>query len=107
MVRSKRLQLAIITVIGFVAARTYYQWLIASGALKSALHSFGVPGYWSLLAIPALVLFFLFCVIAFRRPTIGAGWILGGAVLAASVVAYLGLFGDVLFCVFVTRGACE
>ena len=107
MVLSKRFQLAAITVVGFVIARIYYQWLASSGAHKAALHSFGVAGYWSLLAVPALVLFVPFCVIALRRPAVGAGWVVGGAVLAAIFVAYLGLFGDFLFCAFVTRGVCE
>jgi hypothetical protein len=103
MIASKPIQLVLATLVGLFAARAYFHWLLASGAL----HSYGVPGYWSLLGLPALALFVPFCAIAFRRRKVAAGWIVAGVTLLAVVVAYLGLFGDFLLCVFVTRGACE
>ena len=107
MISSKPLQLALAALVGLFAARAYFHWLLAYGAPKTALHSFGVPGYWSLLALPALALFVPFCAIAFRRRKVGVGWIVAGVALLAVVVAYLGLFGDFLLCAFVTQGVCE
>ena len=107
MIASKPFQLALAALIGLFAARAYFHWLVLSGTHKAALHSFGVPAYWSLLALPALALFAPFCFIGFRHRKAGAGWIVAGAAILAVLIAYLGLFGDFLLCAFVTRGVCE
>ena len=107
MVTSKWLQLSIVALLGLFAGRAYYQWLLHSGTHKAALHSFGLPGYWTLLAVPAAVVFVPLCIVALRHPSYSARWVIAGAVAAAVVIAYLGHFGDFLVCVFVSRGVCE
>jgi len=109
MTTTKRSQLAFATlaVIGVFAARAYYRWLLHSGMHKTALHSYGLVGYWSWLALPAIVVFVPLCFVALRYRAHVAGWAVAGAALAAIIVAYLGLFGDFLFCALITRGVCE
>ena len=107
MIASKPFQLALAALIGLFAAGAYFHWLVLSGTHKAALHSFGVPAYWSLLALPALALFVPFCFIGFWHRKTGAGWIVAGTAILAVLIAYLGLFGDFLLCAFVTRGVCE
>ena len=107
MATSKWLQLSVVALFGVLAGRAYYQWLLDSGTHKAALHSFGLPGYWTLLAVPAAAVFVPFCVVALRHRTYSARWAVLGAKAAAVVIAYLGLFGDFLVCAFITRGVCE
>ena len=104
---SKRLQLAVLTVLGVLASRAYYQWLAKSAVHKAALHSYGEAAYWVFLIAPAVVLFVPFYIIASRRRVVGTRWVVAGAVLASFLVAYFAIFGDFLFCVFVTRGVCK
>jgi hypothetical protein len=107
MLTAKRVQLTFVAVVGFVAARAYYRWLLHSGTNEAALRSFDSPAYWSLLAVPAVAVFVPFCLLALRQRTYAASWVIGGAVVAAIAIAFLGLFGDFLVCVFITHGVCE
>jgi hypothetical protein len=102
---TKPLQLALVLVVGLAAAHTYYRWLLSAGA--RALHSHGIAGYWLLNALPALVLFIALLVVSSRPPAYGKVWIIAGSIVAAIGISYVGLFGDFLLCVFVTRGVCE
>lgn len=107
MYASKPLQLGLVALVGLFAARSYYHWLTGSGALMEGLRRFGEAGYWSLLAIPSLVLFVAFFLI-FRRPqSANLFSVVAGAVLASICVAYLGFLGDFLFCAFISRGTCD
>ena len=107
MLANRSFQLAFAVIAGLFAARTYFHWLLDSGTLTAALNSSGELAYWSLLAVPALALFVPLCVVALHRRKIGAGWIVAGAAVLAIFVAYFGLFGDFLLCVFFTKGGCE
>jgi len=103
------LRYGVILVCGFFGSRVYYQWLASSSLHKIALHRYGAVGYWFWIALPAFVmsiLFFGFLLVtraARSRPIFIAVSALGCAVLAA----YLAVFGDFLWCVFVTRGVCK
>jgi hypothetical protein len=99
-----RTQLAAVVFIGgLFAARAYYQWLLGS----KHLHSFGFAGYWSLLALPAVAIFLLLCLVTLSNRNRALGGVLIGMLLAAALAAFLGFFGDFLVCAFFTRGTCE
>jgi len=104
---SKWLQLSVVALVGLFAGRAYYrQWLLPE-TLKAALHSFGLPGYWTLLAVPAVAVFVPLCVIALRHRTYAGRYVILGAGAAAVFIAYLALLGDFLACAFITHGICE
>lgn len=85
----------------------YYQWLLASAVHKHALERFGLVGYWFYLAVPVLLISPLFALIGARATRLPKWAIVLVAIIAASAIAYLGLFGKWLICVFVTKGICE
>lgn len=104
MFTTTRTQLAVVAFVGGIfASRAYYQWLLES----KHLHSFGFAGYWSLLALPALAIFLILCLITLGNRRRAVGGVLIGMLLSAALAAFLGLFGDFLICAFFTRGTCE
>ena len=81
----------------------YCQWLLASAVHKYALERFGLMGYWFCLGVPVLLMSPLFALIGVPGSRLPKWAIVLASIVAATVIAYFGLFGKWLICVFVTR----
>jgi hypothetical protein len=81
--------------------------MLGSAVHKDALERFGLLGYWSSLAFPVLFIWPLFAIFGVRAARLPTWATIVIALFAAMAVAYLGLFGKWLLCVFVTKGICE
>jgi uncharacterized BrkB/YihY/UPF0761 family membrane protein len=93
--------------IGVAAARMYYRWLSTSGVLNSALSGGSQALYWALMSVPVLVVATaLFTVLSHFWPKVRIAAV-AAAVFGALVIAWLGLLGDWLLCVFITHGSCD
>ena len=91
----------------FIGGVLYYKAMFAFELHRLAQSYFHLAGYWLVLAAPAIASSFVLYEIGFRRNSGPRSIRLVNAILCGFGVASVSLFHRLIWCLFVTQGACK